>query len=132
MTQTIVRDDGILLVTAIGDLGLTEMLNLQADASREWVAQTTRAVLYDLRFTTIRMRPEESDLFYTASTRWGFTKCSTNAVVAPSRSFDQFLAQAARFAAHGVCHAIFTDFDLAWRWALEHEMPVKPRKVVRR
>lgn len=131
MTQTIVREGGIVMVTAIGEIDLARALALQAAALREWTSKPTRAVIYDLRFTRIRIWHADSELLYTASVRWGFTRCTTSAIVVPEKSFQPFLAQAARYATHGVCHAIFTDYDHALRWATEHPLPASPRREAR-
>jgi len=131
MKYTLVREGGLLLVTAIGEVDLEAALRLQAHALKEWKAKPARAVLYDLRFTTVRITPEDSELLYTAAVRWGFTRCTTNAIVTPERSFQPFLAQAARYAAHGVCYAIFTDYDRALQWSLDHPLPVAPRREAR-
>lgn len=131
MTHAIVREEGVVIVTAIGEIDLSRALMLKAEAFREWTAKPTRAVLYDIRFARLALDQGACDLLYEATVRWGFTRCATNAIVVPEFSFQPFLAHASRYAASGVCNAVFTDHACALQWAKEHPLPASTRRVAR-
>lgn len=132
MTNTIVRDDGVLLVTAIGELTLTDAMLLRAQVRRAWLERPTRAALYDYRFATFDLRAEDWSSLYAMAARWNMTECATNAIVASPQDFSAFMARGSRYAAIGVCYAVFTDYDLALRWARENPLPMRPPRSVRR
>lgn len=132
MTYNIVRDGGVLLVTAVGGFRLADVMLMRAQVRQAWLDQPTRAALYDFRFALFDMTPEDWALLHAAAVRWDLTECTSNAVVSAPADFAAFMARGGRYAAMGVCYAIFTDYDLALRWALEHPLPAKSRRVARR
>lgn len=132
MTYTIVRDEGVLLVTAAGQFRLEDVMLLRAHVREAWLERPTRAALYDFRFALFHLSPGDWDLLYATASRWALTECTSNAIVSAPQDFSASLARSSRYASIGICYAVFTDYDLALRWALEHPLPVKPRKAARR
>lgn len=132
MTYTIVREDGVLLVTMIGAARLEDLMLLRAKVRLAWLEQPTRAALYDYRLATFEVSQPAWDWLYSAAARWKLTECSYNAIVAAPPDLNAFLTRGSRYAALGVCYAVFTDFARALHWALENPLPAKPRRTARR
>jgi hypothetical protein len=131
-TYGIVRDAGVLLVTAVGEFRLADVMLMRAQVRQAWLERPTRAALYDFRFALFDMTPADWALLHAAASRWGLTECSSNAVVSAPAEFSAFMARGGRYAHLGVCYAIFTDYDLALRWAMEHPLPAKTGRVARK
>lgn len=130
--MSIVREEGVLLVTVVGEVRLNDLIALRAQVRQAWMEQPTRAAIYDYRLASFDVRPRDWDGLYNAAARWRLTECVSNAIVTSPADFNAFLARGSRYAALGVCYTTFTDYDRALCWAKEHPMPARPKRVARR
>jgi hypothetical protein len=106
----------VLVVTAIGSMGLERLLQARAHADGSWTKRTV-AQVNDLRAGACSLSAYEWECATRAGLRWSFSLARPIAWVVRAEERDFYQDMVLELASHGIVRAVFTDLEAALAWA---------------